>query len=60
MKIDRKLRNALANVHTEPGEVPQLEVEIDGEKLDLPLEHTHVDARAHQWPGRSAVRAASA
>ena len=39
----KKLRE-IERVYTEPGEIPQLRVDIDGEKLDLPLDHTHVKA----------------
>lgn len=45
----------LGAVYTDPGEIPQLEVEIDGKKLALPLEHTDVDARITGYVGRVRV-----
>ncbi len=40
-----ELAKTLAQVHTDPGDLPQLQVQVDGKTLDLPLEHTHVAAR---------------
>lgn len=48
-------RSALTQVYTEPGELPQLEVAIDGNKLPLPLEHTHVHAELTGHIGRVEV-----
>jgi len=42
--IDAKTLAAIRAVHTEPGELPQLQVAVDGKKLDLPLKHTQVKA----------------
>ncbi|MEO1170458.1 MAG: VIT and VWA domain-containing protein [Myxococcota bacterium] len=42
-------------VYTDPGDVPQLQVEVDGKTVDLPLEHTHVKAEITGFVGRVRV-----
>src|SRR5690606_23451306 len=37
-------RRLVDSVHTDPGELPQLTVDVEGKTLKLPLEHTHVKA----------------
>ncbi len=44
VKLNRTLRDALSQVHTDPGELPRLKVKVDGERLDLPLRKTQVKA----------------
>lgn len=43
--LDPALNAKLSKVYTEPGEIPQLQIEHEGKKLDLPLRHTHVSAQ---------------
>ena len=41
---DAELLEALARMHTNPGDLPHLQIQIDGQNYDLPLKHTHVKA----------------
>ncbi len=41
--IDDALRAALAEVRTEPGELPRLQISYDGKLYDLPLRETRVE-----------------
>jgi len=41
-----ELAASLEAVRTEPGDVPRLELTYDGERVPLPLEHTHFDVNA--------------
>ncbi len=45
VRVDAELREALASVRTEPGELPRLELRAAGETLLLPLSHTAVQIR---------------
>lgn len=42
-------------VYTEPGDIPQLQVEVDGKTVDLPLQHTGVKADITGFVGRVTV-----
>jgi len=42
--ITPMIAEAAQRVTTEPGDLPRLKLEIDGERFDLPLRHTHVKA----------------
>ncbi|MCK5689894.1 VWA domain-containing protein, partial [Myxococcota bacterium] len=44
LRMDRADRRIVTTIMTEPGDIPQLKVEVDGKNLPLPLEHTHVHA----------------
>ena len=44
VEVDEALRRAALRTLTDPGDLPQLEVTVDGEKRGLPLQHTHVSA----------------
>ncbi|MCP4676456.1 MAG: TonB family protein [Deltaproteobacteria bacterium] len=43
-QVDNRLREVLARVHTNPGDIPRLKIATNGKQLDLPLDHTHVKA----------------
>src|SRR5690606_25157439 len=43
--LDADAQAIVADVWTDPGDLPRFQLEIDGKKFDLPLEHTHVDAQ---------------
>ncbi len=53
--MTRSQREAIANVHTDPGDIPQLTVQIDGKTLELPLKHTHVAAEITGYVARVTV-----
>ena len=53
--IDRTALAAIREVHTDPGDIPQLQVAVDGKKLDLPLKHTHVKAELTGYVARVEV-----
>ncbi|MEM6734012.1 MAG: VIT domain-containing protein, partial [Myxococcota bacterium] len=48
-------RQAIGAVYTDPGEIPQLQVQRDGKTLDLPLEHTHVKSEITGFVARVEV-----
>jgi Ca-activated chloride channel family protein len=51
IRLNKSRKRRLAQVFTEPGEIPRLKVEIDGKKLDLPLKHTNVRAELTGYVG---------
>ena len=53
--VDPALADDLRRVMTEPGRIPQLEIDVDGEKRALPLEHTHVSAELSGFVARVEV-----
>ena len=53
--LNRKQRTMLEHVYTEPGELPQLTVDVDGETLELPLRHTDVKATIAGYAARVEV-----
>lgn len=53
--LTKAQREALTNVYTDPGEIPQLTVEVDGKTLELPLKHTHVKAEITGYVARVVV-----
>lgn len=46
------LLQAAQRVRTEAGDLPQLQIAVDGEQLKLPLEHTHVFAELGAYTAR--------
>ncbi len=42
--LSRQAERSLERVYTDPGDLPQLETEVDGKTVKLPLKHTHVQA----------------
>ncbi len=55
LKLSQRALAEIGPVYTEPGEIPQLQIEQDGKKLDLPLEHTHVKAQITGFVARVEV-----
>ena len=53
--MNRELSEQLQKVYTNPGNVPQMQIQKDGKTVDLPLKHTHVDARLTGPVGRVTV-----
>jgi Ca-activated chloride channel family protein len=43
-EVSPDLQAKLAQVYTEPGDIPRLQLVVDGKAYELPLKHTHVKA----------------
>jgi Ca-activated chloride channel homolog len=53
--LDKRTLAEVSRVHTDPGDIPQLKVVVDGKKLDLPLKHTAVKAEITGYVARVEV-----
>ncbi len=53
--VNDKVLSVVKRVWTEPGDIPRLQVAVDGEKRVLPLEHTHVQATISGFVARVEV-----
>ena len=53
--VDEALAAELDRVHTDPGDLPRLQVAHDGAQLDLPLRHTHVELEVTGFVARATV-----
>lgn len=52
---DVRVSELARTVMTEPGDIPRLKVAVDGKQLELPLEHTHVQAKLTGFVARVTV-----
>ena len=54
-EMDEATLQAVTTVMTDPGELPRMKIERDGKSYELPLKHTHVDAKISGYVARVSV-----